>query len=167
MNTDKAILAQELLDLEKEYQNAGLDGPKSERWNQLVPQLFGEENADHKRRSFRIPGNVPATVKIRAGTFPCEIQEVSRIGLMLQGQVFRFITHEDTVELLKFTFDKEEQPLNLTCSIARLEGSGDAAKAGLQIASHNPSEARERFFDRVYYPLYIQYLKYLAGKKNS
>ena len=98
---------------------------------------------------------------------PCRILQVSRIGLALEGPVFRHITHEDTLEILDIILDNKQRDIGLLCTIARLENTEDSAIAGVQIATQSSVEARTNFFDNVYYPLYLRYLEEIAARTES
>jgi hypothetical protein len=162
MAAKKTNVAKELLELERQYQKGGLDEKQALRWQELVGEIFGEQNSAHNRRSFRIASEVSCKVKIRQGAFDCSLLEVSRIGLSISGVVFNYITHEDTVQLASTRLDNEERPLDLLCRIVRFDNGRKPAVAGLVIAENNSDEVRGRYFDRLYYPLYLRFLNRLA-----
>jgi len=157
----RANAAAELLALEKKYRTGAFDDLESDRWQELVSEISGADRTENARRSFRLASAISATVRIREGRFPCTISDISRIGLMAAGAAFRYITHEDTIEVLSVQVGTD-QPLNLVCNIARLDSAREPPIAALSIASENTAETRGRFFDYVYYPLYLEYLAGLA-----
>jgi hypothetical protein len=160
--------ARELLELEREYQRTGLDQTATELWQTLAEEVFGRAHNAHHRRSFRLPTEVSATVKIRHGTFGCSITDVSLVGLTLAGQVFAYISDEDPVELARVRIGSRDSEVNLRCRVIHFGQSLRGPTVGLALAVDNADDAMQRFSDDVYYPLYLRYLEHLAeGKPGS
>ena len=168
MTAQKQKAARELLELEQLYQKGiAFDDRQSQRWHELVANIFGPENAAHARRSFRLPSQVPCTVRIGQGKFECTALEISRMGLTLEGPVLRHITHDHQVEVVSTVLDGKAAALNLICTVARLEPAKDPPRAGLVFAAETASNIRQRFFDVVYYPQYLRHLEHLTQKTGS
>ena len=156
--------AKELLDLERLYQkNVAFGDEQRSRWEACVSRIFGEGNATHGRRSFRLPGQLPCSVKIGQGVFECSALEVSRLGMTLAGPILRHITIDHAIELLSLIVDGADVAIGLACRVARLDPSKEPPLVGVAFSPDVTSDQRQRFFDVIYYPLYMRYLESLAG----
>jgi hypothetical protein len=159
----KAAEARELLGLEKLYQQGKLDERGSARWNELASSIF-EDRRPQARRSFRLPAGATAQVAIRSGTFTCTIVEISRLGMTLQGLVFGYLTHEDSVRVCSVNFAGKDHRVDLRCEIVRFDDRKSPPAVGVAIApDDNTRAAKEGFFENIYYPLYLKYLERLAA----
>jgi hypothetical protein len=155
--------ARELLELERRWQTGSFDEPEAARWYELAVLVFGDEDSAHRRRSFRLTANVPVMLKMGSGIYEGTIVEVSRLGLAIAGAAFGRVTHEDSIDLLDFTLDGVKRPLNMTCEIVRLDiARKPLPVAGVSVDKSNPKEVGARFFEDLYYPLYISNLEHLA-----
>jgi hypothetical protein len=148
--------ARELLTLEEMYQRGQeFDDNQAQRWHELVATVFGQNNSAHHRRSLRLPALVPVIVQIRKGLFQCHLSEVSRLGVALGGEVFKHITHEDSIVLRAITVERAEEHFELKYHIENIRLDREPPVCGATISNENSPESRGHFFDKVFYPLYL------------
>jgi hypothetical protein len=157
----KAGLARELLELEKRYEHGLAEGEAS-RWEQLVTALFGEDRPTRtRRRSFRLPAEVQAQVRIGQATFGCTLRAISQIGATLSGPIFAH-AHRGELVLSSVRVAGQDRLLEMRCEIIRVDAVLGGLQAGVRFEADNPEGAKRRFFSDAYYPLYLQYLQFLA-----
>ena len=152
-------LAADLLELEAIYHDRGcLDREQADRWRELTEELFGEDPFRRNRRSYRMTVRTSARVEIGGREFECQIEEISRVGMRLQGEAFSIITHEDSLRLLEVDLAGTRRSLDLRCRIVYL----DRSIAGIEVSSDNGEDALQAYFRNAYYPCYVRYLERVA-----
>jgi hypothetical protein len=157
----KAVLAQELLQLERRHEQ-GLGEGENARWEELVTLLFGEDRPTRtRRRSFRLPVEAPAQVRIGKATFGCTLRAISQIGATLWGAIFEHANRGDLV-LASLRVAGQDRFLEMRCEIIRVDPVQGGLQAGVSFSAENEEAAKRQFFAEAYYPLYLQYLQFLA-----
>jgi len=132
-------------------------------------KLFGEkENQVQKRRSFRLPTKASATFLKGKLTFTCTLDEISHIGFTARGDIFKHLSMNDFIMLKQFKINHTTITLDLLCRIARkaVDFASNQYVAGLQIEVDNSPQLRKKYFDEIYYPTYLNYLKELSSFKT-
>jgi hypothetical protein len=150
--------ATELIELERELYTADAPPGATERWMTLVNRVLGSSVGPHPRRSVRLPAELPVRLGIRKGEFTCQLTDVSHLGVTVEGAVLAHISMDDTVEIRSLETADGSQPIGVRSTVVRIDGSQSPAVAGLSLSLDNDDEARRRYFDEIYYPLYLAYL---------
>jgi hypothetical protein len=166
VNEDLAPVARELLQLEDCHQKSGLTEEQNLRWQALVSKIFGPSIDIYIRRSYRISLKTSAVVRAQGGLFECAVSQISHLGITVESDVFRFLPMKEPVELVSVLLEGTQLQLDLRCELV-WNGSAEGRRkpSGLNVLADNSSEARKNYFDRLYYPAYLGYLKRLSASQ--
>jgi len=156
---DPAHAAAELITLERRFLAGSGDAALFDRWVGLVNLVLGSADGPHSRRSVRLPASVPVRLGIRKGEFTCQLTDLSQLGLTVSGPVLSHITVGEPIELRSIERSGGQLPVGVLCDIVRIDNGKTPAVAGLRLARDNDPTSQRRFFDAIYYPLYLAYLE--------
>jgi hypothetical protein len=160
---DRTAAATELLELEGLSQVGPLTPAQNERWQALALEIFGPDLDVYIRRSFRLDAHAKSNVSIKRSEFACTLTQISHLGCALEGDVFRYIEKGEPLELRWVEGLGGKVELNLKCHVVWTEAQRTSAgSAGVLFSPDNAVESRRRFFDELYYPLYLAFLRKLC-----
>jgi hypothetical protein len=159
---EKSAIAQELLVLERRYQQGALTSRDEARVNELAAELFGQEEFNLRRKSYRLPCDRSAVVDVGGRTFPCGLVEVSHIGLTIAGEALPVTGNDVQLTVASVDVDGQKIALELRCRVVRSGRARGGYFIGVEIAQGNSPAVEARYFQDVYYPLYLDYLENVA-----
>jgi hypothetical protein len=163
---DMAEAASELIALEQQLVAGRNDQKLFDRWITLVKQVLGGEGHLHSRRSVRLPAHVPVRLGIRQGEFLCHLTDLSQLGLTVAGPVFSHIAVGEPIEVRSIEEAGKVRNVGVRCDVVRIDSGQTPAVAGLRVANDNDDASSQRFFDVIYYPMYLAYLRRAAEGAN-
>lgn len=159
--------ARELLELEQAQQAGPLTAEHMERWFAHAAKLFGRAGGANPRRSARLPADARCTFLAGKGTFACVLSEVSLAGLTATGPVFAYLNRSVPVVLQSVDVGGQSVRVELPCRLMGARAVNGQWTAGLAFSGEEPREVWERYFRGVYYPLYLDHLRSLAGARAA
>jgi len=163
---DRAKAAAELLRLENKYRNGLLTESEGELWNEMATRLFAETRQGKRRKSFRLPCDLRGHAITRdEDLFQCQVTELSHLGMAFAAVPARSFQLGDDVIIKDLVFDGDSTALDLRCEVVTSGGVGREARYGLTFSESSPSVST-RYFERIYYPVYIRYLEIIAGRRS-
>ena len=151
--------AAQLLVLEQELRRGNTDPALLEKWSSLVTRVLGGKVGHNQRRSIRLPASVSVRLGIRKGEFVCQLTDLSQLGITVSGPVLAHIATGEVVELRAVGEKGAEHVVGMRTEVMRIDSAPTPPVAGLQLAHDNDAAAQGRYFEFVYYPLYLAYLE--------
>jgi hypothetical protein len=159
-NASISTVALELLNLEDSYRRAGqLTSEEHARWVDCAKRLFSDQNARSGRRSTRLPVAARCLLRIEEGLLEmADVTEISRDGFTLFAEIFRHIRPQ-SVEVLSLELPDGEVKVALSCNVICIDDTKAPPRVALEIARRTGAAAWTQYFDGIYYPTYINFLK--------
>jgi hypothetical protein len=166
MSETRSQQAAELLSLEKRYREGQLRPEERKRWFDLAAMMFMEKEETGARKNFRLPCECKARVRVGKSIFDCLVTNLSHSGLAVIGEL-RQAAKGDAVVVDMIDVSGKAIWLDLHCEVvdSRARG-GKAPLTGLVIGPENPPGIRTLYYEKAYYPAYLDYLEPLAGAKG-
>lgn len=153
--------AKRLLEIENNRTHQKLDEHQAAEWRALVVDLF-HNTFESRRKSFRIPVKNQAKFNVDGNIYRGQISHISHIGLTVLAS-FPELSKGCEIVLLGVENENHFAFCKVTCKIVNILPS---AQYGLSFNNNFSLQDRQNFFDNIYYPLYIAYLKQLASVED-
>jgi len=159
-NASLSLVARELLDLEDSYRKAGhLTSEEHARWVECAKRMFSDQNARSGRRVYLLPVAARCQLQIEQGLIEtADVTEISREGFTVSADAFRRVRPQ-SVEILSLELPDSEMTATLFCDVIHVDESNAPPRVALEIARRSGAAAWTQYFDTIYYPTYINFLK--------
>src|SRR5688572_24439562 len=132
MDSKKRDVARQLRSLEIRFEKEGrIPDAELDHWMELAVQLFGpaaEVPADHpmgaRRRSFRVPTDVPAHLRVAGEAVTCRVVQLSQTGATIAGLKLVGVAAGSELELVDIAPTKEPVAVGSPCRLVHIDVSG-------------------------------------------